>query len=1176
MSDIPVIFMAFANEKIDNTRYLRGLAVEQRKLKEALEPAVDAGLCELVVETNATIQTIINTFQKARYRDRIAVFHYAGHADGYRLLLETADNSNEVAHGEGLVSFLSGQKGLRFIFLNGCSTQQQATELAEKGIPAVIGTSQSISDEVATELGVRFYSSLGQGNTLSRAWKEAEDFVKIRKGSSNTRSLYFFIEEQEMAPDRFPWDIYYREGSEIVKEWNLPGAGNNPLFGLPEIPDSYELPAKPFRYLRRYTSADAKVFFGRSHFIQNLYTRVTDPKGAPIVMFHGQSGAGKSSCLDSGLLPRIEESHQVISVRRDQQLGLLGTLQEALGVASRDLNIVQLRQIAHDFGEKTKEKFEQFIQQLAEARTPDTGEIVFSAAEMEQFRQVGSLLPVWKAIEKKSGKPLVVILDQVEEMYTRPMTKVDTSSPFAEEVNMRMEGQKAEFALFLSALTRIFGNLKDLPQGKLILSYRKEYHSEIEEGIKKAELPRETLFLEHLNQKNIIEIIEAFGQRPYLKKAYNIQVEDDLAKTIAGDLTEKPDSPVAPVLQIILSKMWDLAVKEHPQEPRFTHALYNRIVAEGIEMRDFFLQQMRVLKTLQRELAPIVDSGLALDLLKFHVTDLGTAGSRQMEKIRDRYQEHQTEIDLLVENCSDLSLLASIGGHAQTMLAHDTLAPIVEVEFNESDKPAQRAARILAAKVMDIHALKKQGADQEAESIYLDEADLAIVENGKHFMRSLLPEEKHLIERSMIQRDKEKLQKKRTRMIQLGMLAALVLGTVIFGIYQRQAKQAIYEANFQRVQKNIERAKEAMRRLHYPEAFEYLKESAELEINPEQTLAGISELSFAYLNVDRPDTLYRVKEFLEACLPLVKDKKGLAAQLSAAEAAWSQQDTMAMLTALVAARDLISSEEETQQLREKYFPVMVPVAGGTFMMGTNTPGQDQADAAPAHEVFVSDFEMGKFEVTVAQYYLFAMSIDTIPGPESSGMPAPPATDWVAELPMVAVSHQDAENYGYWLSFMTGQDYRLPTEAEWEYAAKGGAAGQDFEYAGSDSIGSVAWYKGNTNYAKSGGSKPANALGIHDLSGNVREWCYDYYDPQYYRFPHPDGLAINPAGPDEPTETGGFVSRGGGYSDDPIIHKTIFRLPFNKLDDGSLYSDITLGFRMVRMLPSEQEEPEGVQ
>jgi hypothetical protein len=87
----PIIFLAFANDKVDNTRYLRNLPLEMDGVRRALYEAEDAGLCEILERANATIENILDVFQDNRYKDRIAVFHYGGHADGYQLLLEQLD-----------------------------------------------------------------------------------------------------------------------------------------------------------------------------------------------------------------------------------------------------------------------------------------------------------------------------------------------------------------------------------------------------------------------------------------------------------------------------------------------------------------------------------------------------------------------------------------------------------------------------------------------------------------------------------------------------------------------------------------------------------------------------------------------------------------------------------------------------------------------------------------------------------------------------------------------------------------------------------------------------------------------------------------------------------------------------------------------------------------------------
>ena len=328
-SHLPVILLAFANEKEAGERYLNWLPQEMAAIRKALHVAEDAGLCEVEVIPNATLESILNVFQRKRFKDRIAVLHYGGHADGYQLLLETASGSSEIAHGEGLVSFFSKQESLQLIFLNGCSTQQQAIDLTTAGVPMVIGTSESISDEVATKLAIRFYSSLANGASIGSAWQEAQDEIKIRKGSGNTRALR---RKKYQGPiDHLPWEMLIKKGAEMALDWNLPDEAANPLFGLPDIPSSFHLPEQPFHFLERYMRKDAPIFFGRSHYIREVFNRVMDKNSAPVLLFYGQSGVGKSSLLESGLLPRLEQVCYVVYVRRSREYGLLGTLKQALG-----------------------------------------------------------------------------------------------------------------------------------------------------------------------------------------------------------------------------------------------------------------------------------------------------------------------------------------------------------------------------------------------------------------------------------------------------------------------------------------------------------------------------------------------------------------------------------------------------------------------------------------------------------------------------------------------------------------------------------------------------------------------------------------------------------------------------------------------------------------------------
>jgi len=146
----PVIFLAFANDRDDTVRYLRNLPAELRQIREVLESAKSAGVCNVVERANATAKDILDVFQHPDYRNRIAIFHYGGHANGYQLLLESPEGKTQLADTGGLAEFLAQQNGLQLVFLNGCSTQQQVQGLQKAGIPSIIATSQDIDDAVAT------------------------------------------------------------------------------------------------------------------------------------------------------------------------------------------------------------------------------------------------------------------------------------------------------------------------------------------------------------------------------------------------------------------------------------------------------------------------------------------------------------------------------------------------------------------------------------------------------------------------------------------------------------------------------------------------------------------------------------------------------------------------------------------------------------------------------------------------------------------------------------------------------------------------------------------------------------------------------------------------------------------------------------------------------------------
>ena len=727
----PIIFLAFANDRDDREKYLRNLPEEARRLEDALKEAEDKKLCETVTRSNVTLDQVLDVLQQ--HRDRVAIFHFGGHANSLQLVLETPEGRPDAAHAGGLAAFLRRQTALQLVFLNGCSTEPQVRGLLDAGVPAVIATSRRIDDEVAMQFAERFYKGLGSGADVATAYHEAEAAVQARKGDT-VRGVYrgalvYGDGGETVAEDRWPWALHIRPGAEAVGVWDLPEAAGDPLFGLPALPEM-DLPENPFRYLEWFRREDARVFFGRGYQIRDLYGRVTASSGDPVILFYGQAGVGKSSLLAAGLLPHLEADHDVRYHRRDQARGLTGDLREALG---------------------------------ADEGTP--------------------LSEAWLDLEAQGDLPVTVILDQAEEVFTRPQP-----------------GQADELGTFLAALEPIFADPARRPQGRLILGFRKEWLAEIKNRFVERHLPHAEVFLQRLDRRGIVEAVEGPARSEPLQRKYSLTVEEGLPGLTAADLLADAESPIAPTLQVLLSKMWDRAREEDYNAPHFNEDLYNELRRDGILLEDFLDQQLGALREWR---APVVDSGLALDVLAYHTTRLGTAEEHAVEELNAEYAHQQDVLPYLVQECRDRYLLVDPvqyqpGKPPSSRLCHDTLAPLVRARFDESDLPGQRARRILENRAMDWKN------DKEGEP--LDEADLQNVESGAGGMRAWTQDEKRLVAVSQEQREKRARDRLILRIAGIAAIALVILAAAV-------AVWFAVDANKQRATAEAER-QEAERRLH--------------------------------------------------------------------------------------------------------------------------------------------------------------------------------------------------------------------------------------------------------------------------------------------------------------------------------------------------------------------------
>ncbi|MGM0497131.1 MAG: formylglycine-generating enzyme family protein [Bacteroidota bacterium] len=241
---------------------------------------------------------------------------------------------------------------------------------------------------------------------------------------------------------------------------------------------------------------------------------------------------------------------------------------------------------------------------------------------------------------------------------------------------------------------------------------------------------------------------------------------------------------------------------------------------------------------------------------------------------------------------------------------------------------------------------------------------------------------------------------------------------------------------------------------------------------------------------------------------------------------------------------------------EAYKIEFVLVNKGEFYMGNENGEKDEK---PRHLVKLNDFYISKHEVTNAQFCEFLNSEgksndDGIPYIEIEDKDCKiqynrkgfyPKVDYINH-PVIEVTWYGANAYSKW------KGGRLPTEAEWEYAAKGGSKSEDYKYSGSNNPDKVAWYdknsQGRTHVV---GTKMANELGLYDMSGNVWEWTNDYYRWNYYRISPTD----NPEGPEWSTVK---AVRGGswGYNEDYL------RPSFRKINSPDA-GNFNLGFRVVK-------------
>ena len=219
---------------------------------------------------------------------------------------------------------------------------------------------------------------------------------------------------------------------------------------------------------------------------------------------------------------------------------------------------------------------------------------------------------------------------------------------------------------------------------------------------------------------------------------------------------------------------------------------------------------------------------------------------------------------------------------------------------------------------------------------------------------------------------------------------------------------------------------------------------------------------------------------------------------------------------------------------------MVLIPGGTFQMGS-TSSESFGWEKPVHQVTLSSFYIGKYEVTQGQW-------QAVMGSNPSNFQKGD------NYPVEQITWDDVQSFITKLNQMTGKRYRLPTEAEWEYAARGGTTGGRY-----GNIDAIAWYSSNSgNSTHAVGGKQPNAYGLYDMLGNVWEWVQDWYGS------YTSSAKTNPTGPSSGSRR---VVRGGSWGDNASYVRAPYRGGFHSPD----IRDYNLGFRLALDVESDSEQ-----
>jgi WD40 repeat protein len=394
------------------------------------------------------------------------------------------------------------------------------------------------------------------------------------------------------------------------------------------------------------------------------------------------------------------------------------------------------------------------------ARRNRSSTLIGSLAESFGAPQT-ELIDRWHDAET-GGRPLIVFLDQAEESFTR---------------GANPEEEWAELLAFVQRLIR-----GRRVQGKLVLSFRKEWLADIVQLLKDASLPYQQILINRLNEKGVREVVTGLTGSLRLRNRYRLSVEEELDVVIANALLSDPGTSAAPALQVLMTRMWREACERNPNSPRFDFKLYDDVRrTKGLYLKEFLETQLTEVAVVAPE---IERSGLALDVLYFCTTGSGTSEARSSAELEREYRHLPVKrIKSAVSLLKDHKLLSDVGAGEDSengaRLMHDALGPFVLERFHQSEAAGQRARRILETKA------NGWGPDKQGDLI--EKTDLEVVEAGLEGMRAPSEAESLAIAASRKAVDR---QRKVALATYSGLALVVISALIVFILFRQKASES--------------------------------------------------------------------------------------------------------------------------------------------------------------------------------------------------------------------------------------------------------------------------------------------------------------------------------------------------------------------------------------------------